>query len=126
MEHLLVMALALGSGLTGGVFFAFSTFVMPALNGLPRLQAVAAMQAVSTHAVKPAFMILFFGTTLLATLGLVVAIRQIEGHARLGLAAMIFLVGAFLVTVLGNVPLNKGLARAIDAEAWSRKSLTAS
>jgi uncharacterized membrane protein len=39
----LAMAAAVGSGLIGGVFFAFSAFVMAALARLPASGGIAAM-----------------------------------------------------------------------------------
>jgi uncharacterized membrane protein len=36
----LVMIAAVGSGVVGGVFFAFSTFVMPALRRRPAAEAM--------------------------------------------------------------------------------------
>jgi uncharacterized membrane protein len=42
----LTVAAAVGCGAVGGVFFAFSGFVMPALRRLPAAQGVAAMQSI--------------------------------------------------------------------------------
>jgi uncharacterized membrane protein len=56
------LATALGCGLVAGVFFAFSTFVMPALKRLPPAHGIAAMQSINTVAVTPAFMTALFGT----------------------------------------------------------------
>ena len=53
---------ALGCGLIGGVFFAFSTFVMPALAKLPAPQGIAAMQSINVSAITPLFMLALFGT----------------------------------------------------------------
>ena len=41
----LTLFAALGSGVIGGVFFAFSTFVMPALARLPSQQGISAITA---------------------------------------------------------------------------------
>jgi uncharacterized membrane protein len=52
-ERTLSVCLAIGalsSGLVAGTFFAFSTFVMRALDRLPSAQAIAAMQAVNVPA----------------------------------------------------------------------------
>src|SRR3712207_9179409 len=64
------LATALGCGLVAGVFFAFSTFVMPALKRLPAAHGIAAMQSINILAVTPAFMAELFGTAV-ACLGLV-------------------------------------------------------
>ena len=58
--------LCIGAGIVGGVFFAFSTFVMKALAQLPASQGVAAMQRISVVVINPLFMGAFMGTALLA------------------------------------------------------------
>jgi len=49
---LVTLVAALGAGLNGGVFFAFSTFVMPALSRLPASQGIAAMQSINVAAIN--------------------------------------------------------------------------
>ena len=51
-----------GCALVGGVFFAFSSFVMDGLGRLPDAQGTAAMQSINRSAVTPAFMAALFGT----------------------------------------------------------------
>jgi len=52
----LTMIAAVGAGLSAGVFFAFSTFVMKALGRLPDTDGISAMQAINKAAPTPAFM----------------------------------------------------------------------
>jgi uncharacterized membrane protein len=110
--YVATLATALGCGLNAGVFFAFSTFVMPALKRLPPAQGIAAMQSISKLAVTPAFMAALFGTAV-ACLGLVAwaALSWGERPAVLVIAGGAFyIVGAIGVTIACNVPLNDGLA----------------
>jgi uncharacterized membrane protein len=51
-----------GCGLIGGVFFAFSAFVMSGLNRLPPSRATAAMQSINVTAQHPPLMLALFGT----------------------------------------------------------------
>src|ERR1700736_5255089 len=60
------LAAAAGATVVGGVLFAFSTFVMPALRSLPDEQGMAAMQAINKFAPTPVFMCALFGPSLLA------------------------------------------------------------
>jgi uncharacterized membrane protein len=118
------LATALGCGLNAGVFFAFSTFVMPALKRLPAAHGIAAMQSINKLAVTPAFMAALFGTAV-ACLGLVAwaAISSGERPAALVIAGgALYLVGTIGVTIACNVPLNDGLAtlHPQDAGAASR------
>lgn len=52
----------------GGVFFAFSTFVMDGLRRLPPAQGIAAMQSIMRRA-EPGLHDRAVGTSLLATVG---------------------------------------------------------
>src|SRR3990172_7116821 len=56
---------ALGSGLIGGVFFAFSALVMKALGRLPPAGGIAAMQSINVAVLNPVFFGAFFGTAIL-------------------------------------------------------------
>jgi uncharacterized membrane protein len=110
-----------------GVFFAFSTFVMKALARLPIPQGIEAMQSINVVAVSPVFMLAFFGSTVVCVL-LAFYSRTVgpqHGALYLLLGSVFYLVGAFLTTVLFNVPLNNGLARvdpgsADGARLWAR------
>jgi uncharacterized membrane protein len=111
---LAVLLSALGSGLVGGFFYAFSTTVMKALGTLPPPQGIAAMQAINTVVINPWFLSVFVGTGV-ACLGSIVAgisrwQRPGAGYALLG--AVLYLAGTFLVTMLFNVPRNDALAAA--------------
>ncbi|GAA3958326.1 DUF1772 domain-containing protein [Streptomyces marokkonensis] len=116
----------LGTGLTAGVFCAFSTFVVRGLAALPPAQGVAAMNAVNTAAVRPAFMLVFLGTSLLAAvIAVVTFVRWPEGAAvELLLGSALFLCGSFGVTAAANVPRNSALLRLEpgSAEAAARWS----
>src|SRR5699024_2995478 len=60
---ILTLISALGSGLMAGLFFAFSTSVMKALDRLPANESIVAMQSINTTIVNPLFLALFLGTT---------------------------------------------------------------
>ena len=110
--YVTTLATALGCGLNAGVFFAFSTFVMPALKRLPPAQGIAAMQSINKLAVTPAFMAVLFGTAV-ACLGLVAwaAVSWGGRSAALVIAGgALYIVGTIGVTIACNVPLNDGLA----------------
>lgn len=103
----------LGSALIAGVFFAFSSFIMKALARVPAHEGITAMQSINVVVLNRSFLGAFMGTTVISVLVAVLAIR-IWGTpaAPYFLAgAALYLVGTFLVTGLGNVPLNDDLAR---------------
>ncbi|MEU9353021.1 anthrone oxygenase family protein [Streptomyces griseoloalbus] len=102
----------LGTGLTAGAFYAFSAFVMRGLAALPPAQGVAAMQAVNVSAVRPAFMLLFLGSTVLCAVITVVTfvLWPEEGTAELLVGGALYLFGSFGLTAVANIPRNDALA----------------
>jgi uncharacterized membrane protein len=102
----------LGSALIGGIFFAFSSFVMKALARAPSPEGIAAMQSINVVVLNPSFLGAFMGT---AAISLLVAGFAVKGWGTPSApwfvaGAVLYLVGTFLVTGLGNVPLNDQLA----------------
>lgn len=120
------IAAAVGSGLSGGVFFAFSTFVMPALGRLPAAQGITAMQAINVDAINAPFMAVLFGSGVIGVGVAGVALAQKEqGAPWFVAAALVYLGGTLLVTMACNVPLNEALADlepagAPSAALWAR------
>lgn len=122
---ILTFAAAIGSAVVGGIFYAFSSFVMAALGSLPSTQGAGAMKAINLTVINPVFMLAFMGT---AVLGLVLAGVSLIWWGRPGgmlmlAASLLYLFGCFGVTMLFNVPLNNQLAAvapAQEAAVWSR------
>ena len=65
---------ALGSGLIAGLYFAFSTAVMPALANLPEEQGIAAMQKINAAILNPLFLLLFFGTAVASAISVITSL----------------------------------------------------
>jgi uncharacterized membrane protein len=103
---------ALGCGLIGGAFFAFSTFVMRALARLPANEGIAAMQSINVVVLNAWFLGVFLGTAALCGLAVITAcLRWHEpGSGYLVLGAASYLIGTLLVTIVCNVPRNDALA----------------
>jgi uncharacterized membrane protein len=112
----------LGSALVGGIFFAFSSFVMKALARVPSAEGITAMQSINVVVLNPSFLGAFIGT---AVLSLAAGGLALAGWGRpsasffLG-GAIFYLVGTFLVTALGNVPLNDQLAAVSATDPGAR------
>lgn len=99
------------TGIMAGVYFTFSIFVMKALDQLPAPQAAQAMNKVNDVIVNTLFLPIFFGSTLWFA-GLIVwaiANWQAQQSLLLILASVLYIVGMFMVTAFGNVPLNNKL-----------------
>ncbi|MCT9000232.1 anthrone oxygenase family protein [Chelativorans intermedius] len=115
---------AIGCGLIAGLYFAFSTFIMTALDRIGHAQGAAAMNSINSTILGSLFMPLFFGTTIAsAVLAVLALFRWSEpGAAAMLAGGLIYVVGMFICTVVYNVPLNNELARAGtgSAEVWTR------
>ncbi|MGE0023668.1 MAG: DUF1772 domain-containing protein, partial [Hyphomicrobium sp.] len=118
---------ALGAALIAGVFFAFSTFVMPALGARPPAEGIAAMQEINIVVVRSGFIAVFLATAATsAILALFAILRWDDPRAVYWLAgALLYVVGTFLLTMVCNVPLNDQIAAANPTSAdgaslWSR------
>jgi uncharacterized membrane protein len=115
----LTIIAAIGSGVVGGVFFAFSNFVMAALARLPVPQGIAAMNSINITVITPTFMTALFGTGLLCLVLIAAAIMgwSQSGSYWLLAGSVIYLIGNPIVTMVFNVPLNDALAAVDPASA---------
>jgi uncharacterized membrane protein len=109
----LTLATAVASGLVGGVFFAFSNFVMEALGRLRPSEGVAAMQAINITVINPLFMTALFGTGLASLVLIAWGFADLDEPygGWLIAAGAIYVVGEVVVTGAYNVPRNDALAR---------------
>lgn len=121
------IAAALGSGVIGGAFFAFSSFVMRALGRLAPAEGIRAMQSINVVVINPVFLGVFVGTALLCAVLAVLSLRSwSDAGSSLRLAGcVVYVLGTFAVTMLCNVPRNNALAAlpadtANAAAYWAR------
>jgi uncharacterized membrane protein len=113
----LTLLAAVGAGLAGGVFFAFSTFVMPGLGRADDRSGLVAMQGINKAAPTPVFMALLFGTALACALLAISAVRRFDQPvARWQLAGCLLYLLMIVVTAAYHVPHNDALAL-VDPDA---------
>jgi uncharacterized membrane protein len=100
-----------GSAVAAGFYLAFSAVVMPALRRQPATEAIATMASINEKAVRPPFMILFFGTA--AACGAVVVVSATDPVAQspLRVAGAAAYLAGWASTMLVNVPLNNRLSK---------------
>jgi uncharacterized membrane protein len=108
-------AAAVTSAVVGGIFYAFSTFVMTGLDRAQPAEAIAAMRGVNAEAQANApFLAVFVGSAVLALgVGVAAVFRLSEPGTGYVLAGTVLALVAFVVTMAFNVPLNDHLA-AVD------------
>ncbi len=116
--RLLTLIAALGCGAVGGIFLAFSNFVMRALGRLPPAHGVAAMQAINVTVLNPLFLGLFVGTALLGAILAGYGLMHLShpGSTWLIAGGASYVLGNLAVTRACNIPRNDALAR-LDPEA---------
>lgn len=122
-ELLQILALLglLGAGTIGGVFFAFSSFVMRSLVALPPEMGLAAMQTINVRVLNPHFLGCFMGTALISVGCVIVGVLRLEtaGSSFILCGGALYLLGTFVITGVCNVPLNNSLALVSQADPSS-------
>lgn len=114
--------------LVGGVFLAFSDFIMRSLDRSDRAAGIQVMQTINIEVYKYVFMFLLIGMSALSPFLIALALLYAEGPAATLIvsAGVIYLAGVLAVTGILNVPMNNRLAledhTATKAAAyWSAK-----
>jgi len=127
LTTVIIITALIGSALVGGIFFAFSSFIMKALARVPSKEGISVMQSINVVVLNPWFLGTFMGTAAISLLVIVLAVIGWEASSAPWFVAggLLYLVGTFLLTGLGNVPLNNQLAavQATDpaiAKVWER------
>lgn len=118
MSELIILLLAIVTAITvslvGGVFLAFSSFIMQALRDVPANVGIRAMQEINVTVLRSLFLTAFFAAGIASTILIVLAVLNWKpsGSAWLIAGAVTYLAGCILVTIGRNVPLNNALAAA--------------
>jgi uncharacterized membrane protein len=108
----LTLAAAIGVGITAGVYFAFSTFVMTALRRLSHSQAITAMNAINKAAPNPLFMLALFGTGIICILLMISGFQHRDDPAAAWqIAGSALYLLSVLVTVTYHIPHNDALMK---------------
>jgi len=98
--------------LVGGVFLAFSDFIMRSLAHTSGVGGVEAMQAINREVFRWVFMALFIGLAPVSLLFAAYGGFFLGGQpgTLMMLAGLVYFVGCFGVTVFFNVPMNEALS----------------
>lgn len=103
--------LALWSAIVGGVFSAFSEFIMSALLKTEAAGGMEAMQHINRDVIRSQFVAGILSIAVFSTLFSFYSLTVFEGAAlaALILAPLVYLPSVFLMTIFGNVPMNNRL-----------------
>ncbi len=104
--------LALWSAVIGGVFSAFSEFIMAGLLRAAPAGGIESMQHINRTVIKTQFVAGIFSIAVFSALFAIYSLMVFEGAAlvTLVLAPLVYLPSVFLMTMFGNVPMNNTLA----------------
>ena len=109
--RILTIVGALTTGLMAGLYFAFSTAVMPALARLDRGQGLEAMQRINRAILNPLFLVTFLASGLAGVaLAVSAAWTWAQAGAELRLAGgLLAFFGGLVLTAAFHVPRNNAL-----------------
>jgi uncharacterized membrane protein len=112
LANILLIAAAVLSALIAGLFYAWSCSIIPGLAKLDGRTYVAAMQSFNKAILNPVFFLSFMGTLIALPVATFAHFHQpLSARFWLLLAAsLLYIVGVFGITAIGNVPLNNMLA----------------
>ena len=104
------MTLAL-TGAMAGLFYAFSVAVMPGFDATKAECVIRVMQSINRKIQNPIFLATFVLAPIAAAVtgGLLLALDQSWAAVLSFLAAATYVLGAFVPTVVVNVPMNEAL-----------------
>lgn len=104
--------LALWSALVGGVFKAFSEFIMAGLLRADPAAGIESMQWINRTVLRTEFVTALISIAVFSVLFAVYAAFVFEGPGMvvIVMAAVIYVPSVFLMTLFGNVPMNNKLA----------------
>lgn len=102
---------ALITGIIAGVFMAFSDFVMRSLSAASPVVGIQSMQLINRKVYGSVFLVLLLGMAPVSAAIATYAYTSLSGPAASWLitGGAIYVLGVFVVTMAGNVPMNKRL-----------------
>lgn len=105
-KTLVLLWSTVSTALISGLFYAYSCSVMPGLARLSDASFLQAMQSINRAILNPLFFISFMGTLLILPISVWFFREQATVFYLLLGASLLYFGGVFLVTIMGNVPLN--------------------
>lgn len=111
------------TGLSAGFFYAWSVSVIPGTKKVLDPTYLETMQHINREILNPSFFLIFFGSMIVLAIG---TLAQQGSGATFWLmlsATLVYIMGTFAVTGLGNVPLNNEL-EALNLSEISTSKLT--
>jgi len=109
IKSITLFAAIMLTGLSAGLFYAWSVSVIPGTRKVLDFTYLQTMQSINREILNPAFFLIFFGSLLLLVISTIQQFQSGKTFWILLVAALTYLIGTFGVTAFGNVPLNNSL-----------------
>ncbi len=122
LRTMVLLGAVILTGLSAGLFFAWSVSVIPGTKQLGDRPYLETMLYINRGILNPAFFTVFFGSVVLLSIASIFEFHSNKVVFGLMLSSsIIYLFGTVIVTGLGNVPLNNQLDVLNIAELGSAK-----
>ena len=110
IKSILLLGAVLLTGLSAGLFYAWSVSVIPGTQKVSDEVYLQTMQSINRAILNPAFFVIFFGSAVLLGMASIYEFHASKLAFSLLLVSFIsYLIGTIGVTGMGNVPLNDQL-----------------
>ena len=125
ISNFVLLITTLCVGLMAGLFYSYSFSVTPGLSKLTDVQYITAMQSINRAIQNPIFFIGFFGALILLPVCTYLKFsRPVSLNFWLLLTAtLVYFIGSFAVTAIGNIPLNNTLDK-FDITTTSNEAIS--
>ncbi|MFD4958021.1 DUF1772 domain-containing protein [Microbacterium sp. NPDC058389] len=122
VQDTLAAAAALLGAAMGGVYFGFSLLVMPGLSRSPDDAALRVMQQIN-RSIRPVFLLLFLGSTLVAVASVVAEAVAWQGAVSVWrIVGDALIVAHFLITGSFHIPRNNAVDRLSPDDAAAQRT----
>jgi uncharacterized membrane protein len=114
IETIILVLATLSTGMMAGIFFTWSNAVTPGIGKLNDMGYLRSLQSMNRVILNPAFRIVFIGAVVTVALTPAFYYKSYPNNAFwfLLITFVIYWIGAFGTTFLGNIPLNNLLDKA--------------
>lgn len=111
IDRIILVAATTTTAMLVGLFYGWSVSVIPGLARLSNSEYLAAMQSMNRAILNPLFFITFMGSVILLPLCAYLNYTQPTSPRfwLIAVAAILYIVGTFGITMIANVPLNEAL-----------------
>ncbi|MCK5355890.1 MAG: DUF1772 domain-containing protein [Methyloprofundus sp.] len=109
IQIMIIFMATLSTGLMAGIFFTWTNAVTPGIGKLKDIEYLSALQSMNRVILNPAFYMVFLCPIVTVPLATVLNYNTEPSFIfwLLLVTSIIYLLGVFFITILGNIPLNE-------------------